>query len=192
MDVLPTPYRKKRVNTELAAGELVDATLKSIFGVPSLASRGTESNVAWGVTSYTPWNDAFATLQKVEVAGAVLIALEKQSHSCAFYGLTAVAPDFAIATPSVPSNALYVEYLEQSNRGLEVRVGQLEATLADMQRFMPTIKKIVNDYTAASSKADVLMRALLAKRGTRGSLEIAREKDALTEPPKFDVLEDFE
>jgi hypothetical protein len=76
----------------------------------------------------------------------------------------------------------YVESLVRENRGLEMRVGEIETQLAAIQQYIPTISRMIGEYERATTNVSGLLSELRRRSGSRGTLAIARERDAQNGP----------
>ena len=82
----------------------------------------------------------------------------------------------------------YINHLQAVNRTLENRVEQLEGKLAEIQVFMPTIKKLVGEYGSAAHRVSTALTQLGRSYDPAQAWKTALEKDVLTAP----LDEDFE
>jgi hypothetical protein len=99
-------------------------------------------------------------------------------------GASAVsATGVMLSSPSsVPWGWEYVEQLQTDKRNLETRVQSLEVELKEMRTYWPTVRRLIQEHTAAADRVASIVRGLSAKQGSRGALEIARKCDRLERP----------
>ena len=105
----------------------------------------------------------------------------------------ALFADTFIGSPSAypVTTTEYIEYLQTAKRNLESRVSELETSLGEIQVYLPTMKKLIGEYSAASTRVENCIKDMTAKYGARTALEIARKKDVLETVP-VDLFDEVE
>jgi len=97
------------------------------------------------------------------------------------------APSSPSAYPRFVSG--YINQLQKRNQSLESRVGTLESQLAEVQKFLPTIKKLVYEHESALCRVSAVKTELGRKYDPVEAWKIAEERDALSSPPPEDYSE---
>lgn len=116
--------------------------------------------------------------------GNVFDSLKSQGVVVIPSGSVTTTLDWDAGTPSAYPRALssYVAQLQRVNQTLENRVDSLEQELKEIRYYLPTIKKLVGEYTSASMRVSAVVDRLGRKYDPAAAWNIALEKDVITGP----------
>jgi len=78
--------------------------------------------------------------------------------------------------------AQQVGLLEKEKERLERRITSLERTVEEFRPYMQTIKRLVDEHTAATVKVQAILQNLHSRYEPSGALDRARLKDVFEEP----------
>lgn len=105
--------------------------------------------------------------------------------TCVLVGTTGTvtfseAPSSPSAYPKFVSG--YINQLQIVNRRLETRVQNLESRLSEVQKYLPTIKRLVHEHGSALGRVSSVMTQLSRKYDPAEAWKIAKKKDVLQAP----------
>lgn len=146
-----------------------------------------------GITYLVAGEPVNVKLRRAAGLAYVYDALDKTTM-CVLSGITGTIP-FAEA-PSSPSAyplfvSGYVNHLEETKRTLETRVATLEHQLSSLKVYLPTIQRLVEEYSSAGQRVKTTIKGLGVAYNPKGAWEIAKKRDALSAPMDEDLDEDL-
>jgi len=128
--------------------------------------------------------DPDTVIDNMTTLGGIYADLENAIVLKTAAGTAGWLPNYNVVSPSsYPLDMAYVGYLQNAKKNLESRVAELEDTINDFKVYLPTIKRMVEEYNGAALRVQILADNLTAKFGPRSALEMARKLDVLDEPP---------